>query len=88
VNPNDALQVKKTSDAKTIPFPENTSFIDANPFVKLSFNADEIQSHLVGDYNYTNIVAATTIGTYFKVEPLQIKEAIENYVPTNILFFL
>ena len=83
VNPNDALQVEKTSTAKTIPFPKNTSFIDADPFVKLSFNADEIQSHLVGDYNYTNIVAAMTIGTYFKVEPLQIKEAIENYVPTN-----
>ena len=83
VNPNDALQVEKTSPAKTIPFPENTTFIDADPFVKLSFNADEIQSHLVGDYNYTNIVAAMTIGTYFKVEPLQIKEAIENYVPTN-----
>jgi len=83
VNPSDALQVEKTSHAKTISFAENTAFIDANPFVKLSFNTQQIQSNLVGDYNYTNIIAAITIGTYFKVEPLQIKEAIENYVPTN-----
>jgi UDP-N-acetylmuramoyl-tripeptide--D-alanyl-D-alanine ligase len=83
MNPSDALQVEKTSHARTISFHENTNFIDADPFVKLSFNADEIQSNLVGDYNYTNIIAAITIGTYFKVEPLKIKEAIENYVPTN-----
>jgi UDP-N-acetylmuramoyl-tripeptide--D-alanyl-D-alanine ligase len=83
MNPSDALQVEKTNHARTISFHENTTFIGADPFVKLSFNADEIQSNLVGDYNYTNIIAAITIGTYFEVEPLKIKEAIENYVPTN-----
>jgi UDP-N-acetylmuramoyl-tripeptide--D-alanyl-D-alanine ligase len=83
MNPSDVLQVEKTNHARTISFHENTTFIGADPFVKLSFNADEIQSNLVGDYNYTNIIAAITIGTYFEVEPLKIKEAIENYVPTN-----
>ena len=83
INPSDAIQVEKTTHAKTICFQENTAFIDADPFVKLSFNADEIQSNLVGDYNYTNIVAAITIGTYFGVASQKIKEALENYVPTN-----
>jgi UDP-N-acetylmuramoyl-tripeptide--D-alanyl-D-alanine ligase len=83
INPSDAIQVEKTAHAKTIYFQENTAFIDADPFVKLSFNADEIQSNLVGDYNYTNIVAAITIGTYFGVASQKIKEALENYVPTN-----
>ena len=83
INPKDKIQVDKTRKAKTICFPENIAFLEANPFVKLSFNSEEIQSNLVGDYNYTNIIAAITIGNYFKVENSKIKEAIENYVPTN-----
>jgi UDP-N-acetylmuramoyl-tripeptide--D-alanyl-D-alanine ligase len=83
INPNDVLQIAKTSHAKTISFPESIVFIDAAPFVKLSFNTAEIQSNLVGDYNYTNIAAAITIGTYFDVATQKIKEAIENYVPAN-----
>ena len=83
INPKDALQIEKTAHTETIPFAENIEFIAAKPFVKLSFNTDEIQSNLVGDYNSTNIMAAITIGTYFKVENLKIKKAIESYIPAN-----
>jgi UDP-N-acetylmuramoyl-tripeptide--D-alanyl-D-alanine ligase len=83
INPDDTLQVEKTKHAKTIYFPKNSAFIDADPFVKLSFNSLDIQSKLVGAYNYTNILAAIALGNYFEVAALKIKKAIENYVPTN-----
>jgi UDP-N-acetylmuramoyl-tripeptide--D-alanyl-D-alanine ligase len=83
INPEDALQIEKTKHVKTIYFPEKSEFIAADPFVKLSFNGLNIQSKLVGAYNYTNILAAITIGNYFEVAALNIKKAIENYAPTN-----
>ncbi|MEY3539562.1 MAG: hypothetical protein RL188_979 [Bacteroidota bacterium] len=44
---------------------------------------DLIHTNLVGDYNLPNVLAAVTIGQYFKVPTEKIKSAIENYVPTN-----
>lgn len=59
------------------------SEIEANPFVSVKVNEIKIQSNLIGVYNATNICAAITIGTYFNVSENEIKEAIENYIPTN-----
>ena len=42
-----------------------------------------IQTQLVGDYNLPNVLAAVTIGIYFKVPTDKIKKALENYTPTN-----
>lgn len=42
-----------------------------------------IKTKLVGDYNFENALAAVCIGEYFNVDPLSIKEAIENYRPKN-----
>lgn len=44
---------------------------------------DTISTHLVGNYNLPNVLAAITIGQYFKVPNEKIKVAIENYIPTN-----
>ncbi|QZT35551.1 UDP-N-acetylmuramoyl-tripeptide--D-alanyl-D-alanine ligase [Halosquirtibacter xylanolyticus] len=43
-----------------------------------------ILTNLVGTYNCSNLAAAISIGKYFNVEPLRIKEAIEGYIPTNL----
>jgi UDP-N-acetylmuramoyl-tripeptide--D-alanyl-D-alanine ligase len=84
VNPEDAIQVEKTKELKSVFLnTENTAFVDVNPFVKLSYNNTSIQSNLIGTYNYTNIVAAITMGQFFKVSETAIKEAIEQYIPTN-----
>jgi UDP-N-acetylmuramoyl-tripeptide--D-alanyl-D-alanine ligase len=83
VNPKDPLQIAKTTRIKTIQFPDNIQFIKTNPFLTVSYQGMDIQSNLVGDYNYTNIAAAITIGSYFKIEPLKIKRAIESYAPNN-----
>lgn len=88
VNANDSIQVQKTIDIKRITFGDsnedvNIKFIDAIPFVKLQYNNLEINSQLIGDYNFTNIAIAITIGNYFKVEDQAIKTAIESYIPSN-----
>lgn len=43
----------------------------------------EIQTNMVGDYNFENVLAAITVGLYFNVDALQIKAALENYIPGN-----
>ncbi len=43
-----------------------------------------IKTHLVGDYNFDNAMAASAIGFHFGVDPLKIQEAIEAYHPSNL----
>ncbi|WP_179376788.1 UDP-N-acetylmuramoyl-tripeptide--D-alanyl-D-alanine ligase [Winogradskyella wichelsiae] len=59
------------------------AFKNADPYVNLSYNARDIKSQLIGDYNYGNIAAAVAIGKHFNVKTEAIKKAIENYQPDN-----
>ncbi|MDD3010407.1 MAG: UDP-N-acetylmuramoyl-tripeptide--D-alanyl-D-alanine ligase, partial [Bacteroidales bacterium] len=43
----------------------------------------EINSPLFGAYNLYNIMAAIAVGKYFHVSTKKIKQAIENYIPSN-----
>jgi UDP-N-acetylmuramoyl-tripeptide--D-alanyl-D-alanine ligase len=43
----------------------------------------EIQTQLVGNYNTPNVLAAVTVGNYFKIPIETIKKAIEQYQPSN-----
>jgi UDP-N-acetylmuramoyl-tripeptide--D-alanyl-D-alanine ligase len=43
----------------------------------------EVQTNLVGAYNFENALAASAIGTYFDVAAGDIKHAIESYKPHN-----
>ncbi|HEV8507966.1 MAG TPA: UDP-N-acetylmuramoyl-tripeptide--D-alanyl-D-alanine ligase, partial [Chitinophagaceae bacterium] len=42
-----------------------------------------IKTQLVGEYNLPNVLAAVTIGKFFKVADSKIRSAIENYIPSN-----
>jgi len=83
VNPFDNIQVEKTQKGNCIYFDKNTKLTSSNPFVTLTYKGHLINSNLIGDYNYNNIVAAITIGEYFNVATTKIIEAIENYIPKN-----
>ncbi len=83
VNTNDAIQVEKTKNSNAIPLSNSTLFINANPFVKIQFENQVIQTNLIGNYNFNNISAAITIGHYFKITNEHIKKALENYQSTN-----
>ncbi len=43
----------------------------------------EVKTHLIGGYNFENLLAAACIGTYFKVDPDAIQSALGNYFPQN-----
>jgi len=84
INPEDKIQLEKSKALQAVNFKiDELKFIEVTPFVKLSYRDITIQSNLIGVYNYSNIAAAISIGTYFKVSKEEIKEAIESYVPQN-----
>jgi UDP-N-acetylmuramoyl-tripeptide--D-alanyl-D-alanine ligase len=88
VNAEDSIQVEKTIHAQKFTFGKanqdvDIRFINANPFVSLTYQDLKIQSQLIGDYNFTNIAIAIAIGNYFKVEVHNITKAIESYIPSN-----
>ena len=46
-------------------------------------NSGIIKTNLVGDYNLDNVLAAYTIGEYFKIDEEEIISALESYKPSN-----
>jgi UDP-N-acetylmuramoyl-tripeptide--D-alanyl-D-alanine ligase len=90
INTDDEKQIKQVGNyAKVITFGEDASndcvlkFISANPLVSLNYNHTQINSQLIGDYNYQNIAIAVAVGKQFKVSTQNIKDAIESYQPDN-----
>jgi UDP-N-acetylmuramoyl-tripeptide--D-alanyl-D-alanine ligase len=61
----------------------------SNPFLQLEWKMynnsiwNTVQTNLVGNYNFENVLAAICIGNYFEVEEHIIIKAINNYKPTN-----
>ena len=56
------------------------------PFLQVEITngiAAIIHTKLVGRYNFPNVLAAVCVGNYFKVPAEKIKQAIENYTPSN-----
>ena len=84
INTDDSKQVLQSEGIKSINFNDKIiEFIEAKPFVKVEFKGIDINSQLIGKYNYNNIAAAIAIGNYFEITKNDIKIAIENYAPTN-----
>lgn len=61
---------------------------EVHPFLEVALTdlspVEIIRSHLAGDYNLPNILAAVAVGRYFKIDSKKIKSAIEAYEPSNI----
>ena len=90
INLDDPIQVNKSKVLNFYSFginkenaDVNISSIKANPFVEIGYSDIVISTHLIGLYNANNVNAALTIGKYFEVEDLHIKEALESYIPEN-----
>jgi len=60
-----------------------------SPFLSLEWKEkgqkewQTVQTQLIGAYNFTNVLAAITIGRYFEVTPSAIQTALESYTPQN-----
>ncbi|MEK7254504.1 MAG: UDP-N-acetylmuramoyl-tripeptide--D-alanyl-D-alanine ligase [Bacteroidota bacterium] len=68
--------------------PYEVKFIAGQPFVVAGFLSEtddlvEVKTHLIGAYNFNNVMSAIALGRYFKVPAQKIKAAIEGYVPAN-----
>ena len=61
--------------------------VGSDPYMKFYIEDGDsvytIQSQLLGNYNFDNAMAAAAVGRYFHVDLWDVKEAIEQYVPTN-----
>ncbi len=66
----------KTGDIKGL-IEKNT------PFIKVSFQETIISSHLIGNFQFSNIMLAICVGDYFNISTNNIKKSIENYIPKN-----
>ncbi len=60
---------------------------NSSGFLEVTINTgadiDTIKTKIVGEYNLPNILLAVAIGKYFKVPDEKIKQALENYLPSN-----
>lgn len=62
----------------------NAKFLKSDPFVTfIAGNEELVETKLIGDYNFDNILAALCIGKYFGVPSIAANKAIEEYDPTN-----
>ena len=63
------------------------TLVGSDPYMHFYFevadNVYNVRTHLLGNYNFDNCMAAVTAGLFFHVEPWDIKEAIEQYEPSN-----
>lgn len=90
INENDPIQVEKTVNySPTITFGKDSSdyqyqLFSENHFVGLQYENTKAISKLTGDYNFTNLCAAASLGLHFGIDFQKIKHAIENYIPTNM----
>ena len=98
VNEKDTIIKSLSSDLQSIPFIEveavspqayayEYELIQASPKIKCQYFNEKmlykITSSLFGEYNFQNIMAAITIGRYFKVPNEDVKIAIREYIPNN-----
>jgi len=90
MNADDPIQVEKLNGyIKKIGFSTqdhqyfNIRLIKADPFVVLEVEGTEIETQLIGRYNFPNCCAAILMGTYFDVPLGDIKNALEGYRPQN-----
>jgi len=56
---------------------------DITPLLSIKYSNEIINSNLIGDFQFSNILLAICIGNYFNVSSQNIKRSIENYIPAN-----
>ncbi len=89
INGNDNVLLDNSLDLEKIKYGSDKSFfcygefIEASPFLSIKWNENIIQSQLVGEYNFNNILLAICIGSYFKVKDDVIVNALSAYKPDN-----
>ena len=87
VNSDDQLLLNLSESVKRITY-GNNGFCQGTtttntPYLSIKFNSTEINSKLIGEYQFSNIMLAICIGEKFNIKNANIKHAIEDYNPKN-----
>ena len=95
VNANNDILIRQATDCHlaTVTYGDSDTaqvrghLVGSDPYMKYYMedgdNVYSIQSQLLGNYNFDNAMAASAVGRYFRVDYWDIKEAIEQYIPSN-----
>ncbi len=95
VNANNDILIRQAADCHlaTVTYGDSDTaqvrghLVGSDPYMKYYMedgdNVYSIQSQLLGNYNFDNAMAASAVGRYFRVDYWDIKEAIEQYIPSN-----
>ncbi len=63
----------------------HAELISADPYVKFKAdNDDEVQTQLLGTYNFENMAAALCVGKFFGVDATAANQAVAGYKPENM----
>lgn len=93
VNTNDELLLQLSEGHSRETYGTNGSLIKGEikqtiPYLVFSLKTLKgdlyIKTHLIGGYNFDNAMAASAVGVYWGIEPLEIQKAIEAYQPSNL----
>ncbi|MGN7863046.1 UDP-N-acetylmuramoyl-tripeptide--D-alanyl-D-alanine ligase [Chryseobacterium sp. 22458] len=90
INENDPIQVEKTENySPVLTFGKegsdyNFEAFSEEHFVGLNYEGAKAVSKLTGEYNFTNLCAAASLGLHFGISFEKVKHAIEQYTPTNM----
>lgn len=93
VNSDNNLLILKSGLQRRVTYGQRSNadfrgkILDSPSFLRLSYISENkewvLQTKLVGNYNFDNVMAAITVGKYLNVADELIKEAIEHYQPSN-----
>ena len=93
-NSNDNLLKRKVDELrlKSVDYGAESSevkgeILDSDQFLKMNVlirnKENRLDTQLIGSYNFDNVIAAASIGSYFKIKPELILDAIKSYKPQN-----
>ena len=90
-NPDLCRMAKERPDLQLIPYglhyqgAEILPSDESHPYLRIALKEEGtvINTHLIGDYNADNVMAALAVGRYFGVTHSEAAKAIEEYIPTN-----
>lgn len=89
VNADDQLLMDLSRDIERVTYGTTSGCMvegrltQSQPFVGFRSGEVEVNSKMIGTYNFSNMLAAVAIGKYFGVSDPQIKNALESYTPSN-----
>lgn len=62
----------------------NIRLLEADPLIKMKLiNGEQVNTNLIGAYNFPNIAAALCVGGFFEVPVKDAVRAVESYTPAN-----